>query len=224
MLYLFSLFFKRQLAVVISISGILFYAFLASFEPSIVRASIMGIIAFSALILGKQQFSLYALFLTGFVMLFISPKLFLDIGFQLSFISTLGILYIPLLFKKWQNSLTQDLFTTLSAQVATLPILLMNFGTYSLWSVAVNALVLWIIPIVMILGAVSAVGFLIFEPFGGFFLYLALPFLIYFETLVSFFSNLEGGINIESFPWQFIASYYSFLASVIIFKLKKHNE
>lgn len=82
MLYLFSLFLKRQLAVVSSIVGILFYAFLASFEPSIVRASIMGIIAFSALILGKQQFSLYALFLTGFVMLFISPSFLLILVFS----------------------------------------------------------------------------------------------------------------------------------------------
>lgn len=100
----------------------------------------------------------------------------------------------------------------------------MNFGTYSLWSIVVNTLVLWIIPIVMILGAVAALGLFIFDPFGSFFLYLALPFLIYFETLVRFFSNLEGGINAESFPWQFSVAYYSFLASFLIFKLKKHNE
>lgn len=224
MFYVFSLFLKRQLAIISSIFAILFYAFLAGFEPSIVRASIMGIIAFSALVLGKQQYSFYALCLTGFAMLFFQPKFLSDIGFQLSFISTLGILYIPLIFKKWQNAFTGNFLTTVSAQTATLPILLTNFGTYSLWSIVTNILVLWTVPLLMVLGGIAAIISFVFEPLARVILYLALPFLIYFQQTVSIFSRLEGVIKIETFPWQFIAAYYLFLTSFLIFKLRKLNE
>lgn len=224
LLAVFSLIFKRQLAIVFSISGILFYAFLAGFEASILRASIMGIIAFSALILGKQQYSFYALLLTGFIMLILQPKFLFDIGFQLSFASTLGILYIPLLFKRWKNVFSGDLLTTISAQAATLPILLANFGTYSLWSVLVNALVLWTIPVLMILGGMAAIVAFIFAPMAQIILYLCLPFLLYFEKIISIFVNLEVNIVILNFPWQFSVAYYLFLASILAFALKRNNE
>lgn len=49
----------------------------------------------------------------------------------------------------------EDIKTTISAQLGTLPILLGVFGKVGLWSVIVNALVLWTIPIVMTLGSLA---------------------------------------------------------------------
>jgi competence protein ComEC len=222
--YLFSSFLKRQFAIILSVLGILFYAFLAGFEPSIIRASIMGIIAFSAQILGRQKDSFYALLLTAFLMLFVSPKFIFDIGFQLSFLSTLGILFIPQIFTGYKNFATEDLLTTLSAQIATLPILLSGFGSYSVLSILVNVLVLWTIPFLMILGAISALISFVFEPLGRLFLYLCLPFLLYFEKIVLFFTSFKLNLTVETISWQFILSYYLFLASFIVYNLKKHNE
>lgn len=76
----------------------------------------MGIIALSSQILGKQQYSGYALFLTGFIMLFFWPNFLFDIGFQLSFAATLGIMYIPQLLKSKQNFVSDDFLTSFSAQ------------------------------------------------------------------------------------------------------------
>src|SRR3989344_9386531 len=64
----FSFFLKRQLALLLSIFGILFYVVLAGFEPSIIRAAIMGILVFSAQILGRQRLSSYGLILAGYLM------------------------------------------------------------------------------------------------------------------------------------------------------------
>lgn len=222
--YFFSLVLKRQIAIFVSIFGILFYAMLAGFEASIVRASIMGIIAFSSQILGKQQYGFYALLLTGFLMLFLWPKYLIDIGFQLSFAATAGILFIPILFKKRQNLLSEDFLTTFSAQASTMPIVLSNFGTYSVWSIVVNVLVLWTVPFLMILGGIAAIISFIFEPLARLFLYICLPFLVYFEKTVGFFANLNGKILIENVPWQFSLSYYLFLSSAVIFSLTKNNE
>ncbi len=222
--YFCSLFFRRQVAILISILGIIFYDFLAGFQASIIRASIMGGLAFSSQILGRQRDGIYLLFLTGFLMLFIWPQFLTDIGFQLSFASTLGILLIPNLFRKWQNALSSDFLTTFSAQVATLPILLTNFGSYSFWSIVVNALILWTVPILMILGGLAAIIALVLEPLARLLLYLCLPFLLYFVYIVSLFADFKGTINFSTFPWSLVVSYYLLLSSVIVFAFKRSHD
>jgi ComEC/Rec2-related protein len=222
--YLFALFFKRQKAIILSFILVLFYDFLAGFQASIIRASIMAMLAFSAQVLGRQRDGLYALFLTAWVMLFLSPSFLTDVGFQLSFASTLGILVIPKLFKRFKNGISSDLITTFSAQVATLPILLGSFGTYSIWSVVVNALVLWTVPILMILGGFAAIVLFVFAPIAKLLLYLCLPFLVYFEFIANFFGNLNNSITIQNLPWQISAAYYPMLIAVIIFIAKRSND
>ncbi len=204
-----AFFLKRQIAIALSIVGIIFYAALAGFEPSIIRASIMGILVFSAQIMGRQTMAVIGLFLAGFAMLFISPGLISDIGFQLSFTATAGILFI------------KRLPSTVAAQIATLPILLANFGTYSIYSVLVNGLVLWTVPILMVVGGTGALIGLIFTPFGQLIIYLCYPLLIYFEKIVDFFGKIGGVIAIQVIPWQFIAGYYCLLSSILlVFKRK----
>jgi competence protein ComEC len=221
--YIFTQFLKRQWAIVLSISGIIFYDFLAGFQASIIRASIMAAIAFSAQIFGKQRDGLYALFLTALVMLFWQPEFLTDIGFQLSFVSTLGILVIPRLLKRFENGLTSDLITTISAQIATLPILVSGFGVYSVWSIVVNALVLWTVPILMILGGFAAILAFIFEPLAKLLLYLCLPFLLFFEAIANFFANLSGALLLQNAPWQFVVGYYLILVAILAFAFQKQR-
>jgi len=222
--YLFSLLLRRQLAVFLSVAGIIFYDFLTVFQASIVRASIMAVIAFSAQILGKQRDGLYALCLTGLVMLLWQPNYLTDVGFQLSFASTLGILVIPRLLKRFENGITADLITTFSAQIATLPILISGFGVYSIWSIVVNALVLWTVPILMILGGFAAIAAFIFAPLARLLLYLCLPFLLFFEAVANFFAGLKGASTFQNVPWQLVAAYYLILVSVLIFAFQKNHD
>lgn len=229
----FTMFLRRQFALVLTILGICFYAVLAGLEPSIVRASIMGILVFCAQILGRQRLSVYSLFLAAFAMFFISPNLLFDVGFQLSFMATLGLILIPKIRPARHASQTlrgvagggigEDLLTTISAQIATLPILLFSFGTYSLWSVVVNGLVLWVVPILMMLGGIGAILGLIIEPLGQVFLYLSLPFLLYFQEVISTFSRLGGLATIREFSWQLVVGYYCFLSAVLVFFYKGNN-
>lgn len=51
------------------------------------------------------------------------------------------------------NSLKSDLQTTLAAQIATFPIILVVFGQVSLIAPLVNVLILWLVPPIMLLGA-----------------------------------------------------------------------
>ena len=222
---IFMLFLKRQTALFASILGIVFYAFLAGMQPSIVRASIMGALVFSSQILGRQSLGAYGLFLAGFLMLFISPSLISDVGFQLSFTATIGLLYIRPLFNRVGRlnglakkfPLFEDFFITSSAQIATLPILLATFGMYSLWSILVNVLVLWTIPTLMILGGVGAILGMIFQPMGSILVYLCLPFLLFFQQIVMFFGALGGVLVVQNLPLSFILGYYLLLLALIFY-------
>jgi competence protein ComEC len=181
----------------------------------------MAIIAFSAQVLGKQRDGLCALCLTALIMLFWQPNYLTDVGFQLSFVSTLGILVIPRFLKRFENGITSDLITTISAQITTLPILVSGFGVYSLWSIVVNALVLWTVPILMILGGLAAILAFVFKPLAIILLYLCLPFLLFFEAVANYFAGLSGVISIENVPWQFAFGYYLVLIAVLAFASQK---
>lgn len=198
----FAFFLRRQIALLAAIAGIMFYALLAGLEPSIMRASIMGILVFLSQALGRQSLSLFFLTIAGFFMLFFSPPTLFDIGFQLSFAATLGLLYL------------KPFPTTIAAQIATLPILLSNFGSYSLWSILVNGLILWTIPILMTVGGIGSLVGIVSEPLAQLILYLSLPLLIYFEKIVTFFGQ-SGGMLSLTIPWQLGAAYYLFLLAIL---------
>ncbi len=225
----FLLFLKRQWAIVFTILGLFFYATMAGLQPSIIRATIMGSFVFSAQLLGRQYLASLALFLTAFIMLFISPFLFFDIGFQLSFLATLGLIYLrPVIDSGFSKTLIrkipviEDLTTTIAAQIATLPILLFNFGSYSLYSIIVNALVLWTIPILMVLGGVAAIFSFVFEPITKLFVYLCIPLLMYFEKIVALFPNINSNFDPESIHLSLMFGYYLIITSLILF-FRKHE-
>lgn len=218
----FSPFLRRQIAALACIFGIFFYAVLAGFEPSILRASIMGALSFTAQALGRQYLALFALFFTGFIMLFVSPILLFDVGFQLSFLATLGLIVLPKIgVIRRIRVVGDDINTTIAAQLATLPILLTTFGSFSLWSVVVNGLVLWTIPALMVMGGVGALVGMISPFIGQAIVYLCLPFLLYFSYTVSFFARLGAIVELKDFPWQLTVGYYAVLIAIIIFYRSK---
>jgi len=224
---IFAFFLKRQLAVLATILIIIFYAFLAGFDAAIIRASIMGVLVFTAQILGRKSLAGYGLFLAAFVMIFVNPSIIFDVGFQLSFAATFGLLYLrPIPTPHWcgvktiikKSIIGGDVSTTIAAQITTLPIVLANFGYYSIWSVFANGLVLWTVPFLMAIGGIGAVFGIMLEPLGKIILYLAIPLLLYFEKLVAIFGQLKGTIRIDSLPWQFVIGYYCLFLAFISFK------
>jgi len=220
-------FMRRQFALIFGALAIIFYVFLVGFEPSIVRAAIMALLAFGAGILGRQNWALFSIFLAGYMMLLWQPVFLTDVGFQLSFLATLGILLLDKSFGKLGKLgiLGESVSTTLAAQVATMPILLGAFGSLGMLSLPVNAMVLWTVPILMTLGSLSVLVMFVFEPLAKLLLFLALPFLLFFEAVVSFLGGLGWNFQIESFPWQMGVGYYLVVIAIIVyFKRKTKSE
>jgi competence protein ComEC len=220
---------KRRLALLFTVLGVVFYASIAGFDPPIVRASIMAILAFGALLTGKQSSGIYILFITGVLMVLINPGLITDVSFGLSFLSTLGILTLkPVLDSiaslKFVSLLKDDVTTTLSAQIATFPIMLSAFGSYSWFSFPVNVAILWTVPIIMILGGLGALVSLVFPFLSYPFYLLCYPFLSYFSLVVGFGAKHAIVTNVDTIPASIIVGYYLLFVAVIFkFKKKEHR-
>lgn len=219
----FSAFLGRKASLFFTALAIVFYAFFSGFAPSIVRASIMAIAAIAGMAVGRQNFPLLSLSFTALIMVIFSPTIIADVGFQLSFASSTGILTIKPALDRLivhKNALFEDFTTTVSAQIASMPILLSSFGSYSLVSILVNMLVLWTIPILMVLGAVAAILSLVLPVGAVPVLYLTYPLVLYFEKVVLFFSKMTFPISLEKVPLFLTAGYYLILISVLMLCLK----
>lgn len=228
LLLVFSRLLKRQQALFLTILGVFYYALLSGFSPSIVRASIMATVAFTAGILGRQSYGFITLALTVFIMLMLHPETLFDAGFLLSLTSTIGILYCKPFFDSLKivqktKGISDDIATTASAQIGSLPVMVGVFGTYSYISILVNALVLWTIPFLMILGGIAALC-AIAVPFVSVpLLYLSYPLLLYFEAVIQYFGEFSQ-LQVAAISPLFIVSYYLIFTAVVLFlsKRKKH--
>ena len=159
---------SRRKTLSITLFCLTLYAALSGLEPSIVRASLMGSLLLIAGLVGRQYLGLWMLLLTGYGMLFVDPRLLFDVGFQLSFLATAGIVLIkPLLLIPLPQILSvvrEDFSTTLSAQILTIPILLSTFGQFNLISILANVAILWMILPVMVLGGLGVIASFFFSP------------------------------------------------------------
>ncbi len=219
-------FFRRQRAIVLACLIVWFYAFMAGLEPSIIRAAAMATFGFMAGLLGRQYIGLFSLIFIGCLMLLWSPETIFDIGFQLSFLATAGIITATQLFsqgKGFLQALKSDILTTASAQLATMPLLLSTFGSYSLLSLVVNILVVWTVPLLMILGSIAGVLAFLFPGAASLFLWLALPFLLYFEATVAFFAKIPFSLTVKELHWSIVVGYYFVLTAFFVWRMKKRQ-
>ncbi len=214
------------------------YMALIGFPASGVRSAIMGSIFLAGQQWGRQNTSSRTLVLAGALMLAQNPFLLMyDIGFQLSFMASLGIIYgKPLIdqlgglllkplpaHKKIPKDLAEMVTVTLAAQVFTLPLLLYNFGNISWVAPITNALILPVVPLLMQFGFLAAIT-------GVFSSTLALIFAIptqviiaYFFLVVDFFSQPWAVSNFPSVHWAWMVVLYAVLALVTRLMYRRYS-
>jgi len=218
----------RGQAFYFSVIFIWLYVVLTGLSASGLRAGIMGTLFLLAEKLGRQSMNLRIITLAGALMLVFNPLILVrDVGFQLSFLAVLGLIFVDPLFKLLMKNLTQKLSfysdkaeglvsiisATFAAQVFTLPIMVYNFGNISLVAPVTNLLVSPIVSFLMIFGFISSfVG--IFSGILGWILSVPCYFLLsYFLWIINIFSQ----------PWAMIVTknvsiiWILFIYLVIIF-------
>ena len=209
--------------IILAVSGTLFFAVVSGFEPPVVRAWVMGSIIAVSKFYGRRINAMKVLLFTGLVLIVINPKYVYSLSFQLSFLATLSLIMfesnvsakIKKVFKK-DSLFAEDLSATLSAQTLIWPYLSYKFGTISLISPLVNALVLWTVPLATMMGAVFlALGSLsgVLGAVLGVFVYLPLDFFVLFVEFFSKFTKLMLNVQVSL---TFLIIYYLFMFGIYV--------
>lgn len=188
---LLTVFLKRRVAIWITMAGIFAYVLISGFDAPIIRAGIMGSILLFSQEIGRIANTWRVLIYSGAIMLLIKPVWITDLGFILSFVATISLM---LLQKKIDNRLKlipaffrEGLSTSLAAQVGVAPIIFVTFGQFNILSPIINALILWTIPYIMVMGALGGVVGLVVPVFGKLILFILFPLLWYFTKVISIF-------------------------------------
>jgi len=209
---LFSRILGQVRGSVAAILGIALYTFLVGADAAVVRAAIMGGLSLTVRQFGRRNDGLSALMLSAaFMAAFMNPNIPWDVGFQLSFFATLGLILYAEPFQEWavrvitrytspgaaQNlaaPISEYFLFTLAAQLTTLPIMAYHFKRISLVSLIANPFILPVQPAVMILGGIAVLLSLVWLPLGAMAAFSAWPFVAYTIRLVELFDRMPNGV------------------------------
>jgi len=219
----------RHHAFYLSIFLISFYVLMIGAPASAIRAAIMGILYLTAQHFGRISSGERPVVFAATLMLLFNPLLLrYDIGFQLSFLAILGIVYFYQFFfekfKKFPNLIKESLASTLSAQIFTFPILIYNFGQISLISPLSNVLILPILPTITILGFIFSFFGIIFEPIGYLLSFPCWLLLNYLLKVVDLCSKIPYSFLTLKVNFLFLLISYSILIPLILHLNKKFSQ
>lgn len=204
----------QKLMILSGILGTILYMILAGLTASVIRAGIMSIMSFTALIYGRKSDAIWTLIITAVIMILWNPWYIADIGFQLSVAATLGVLIStsssnppPNLGGGRKGVVLDELTLIVMVQLFTIPLILHHFGQLSIVAPLANILVVWTVPFIMPLTALG----LIFGPV----LYLAWPFLTYMLFVASQLSRWPyASLTVAPMSWTWVVIWYLVLAIV----------
>ena len=162
--YIFNkMYFRKKLSKIISIILLILFMLLTGCTSSVNRACIMAILMLIAELLNRKSDVYNNLALSALILLIINPYSILDIGFQLSYMGTIGIVFlhdkisnIVQIKNKIIKYFFEMIIVTTCANLAIIPIMMFHFNTVSLTFYFSNVLA------GPILGAVVIIGFIMF--------------------------------------------------------------
>lgn len=207
------------------------YVLLVGAPATAVRAAIMALSVMYAQKIGRASQIKNVLVLAAAVMVLFNPRILLgDVGFQLSFMAVWGLSYISPLFNTKLQKMpslfkTKEILTaTLSAQIATLPLLLFYFGKLSIISVAANILILPIIPFLTIWGLANLFASAIYLPLGRLMGYVSWLLCAYWIKISELLHQVPFGfLNFANFGLVELIALYAIIFS-LYFWIVKHNK
>ena len=147
---------RRLLGVKLSLVLALVYVLFSGASAPAVRAYIMIVILNFGKIVKRNYNPLASLSLAGIILLLMKPYYIYNLGYVLSFLATLGIILfnkdLNKKLYKLPNSIRNTIAISLSAQILTLPIIILYFNEVSLNFIVGNIIVIPFINVLVVLG------------------------------------------------------------------------
>ncbi len=188
--------FAAKPRLIMGICTLIVYLGLTGIQASVLRACLMGSAVLIAMALETRVKPLGSLLLAATLILLFNPLLIGDLGFQLSFLATFGLIVTMPELQGALDWLPPTIATLvavpLAASIWVLPLLCYEFNIVATYSIIVNILCTPLIMAISLGGMVSAIAALIF-PLGG----SAIAWLLLYPTLlliraIDFFTSLPG--------------------------------
>lgn len=185
-----------QSQLIIGIATLFTYIGLTGLQPSVFRAGLMGTAVLIAIAKETKVKPLGSLLLAATIILLVNPLWIGDVGFQLSFLATLGLIgTLPALQTRldWLPPTIATLIAVpLAASIWVLPLLSYVFNTVATYSLITNIISTPLITIISLGGMISAIAALIFPVLGS-----MLASLLYYPTwllieITRLVTNLPG--------------------------------
>jgi competence protein ComEC len=194
------------------------YVLLLGATPSAVRGGIMGSLAIIGILSGREYRGLLGLHVAAMLMTLYQPHLLWDIGFELSFLGTLGLFIIarPLEDKMrgWPPLVREGVALTIAAELTTLPLTMFYFHQLSPIAIFANLFGVPALELVLATGGLTVLGGWLWSPLGIGLGWVAAIFASYLLGTVHFFAQLPFGHAIlPQFHPVWIGLYYIVLAA-----------
>jgi competence protein ComEC len=219
---------RRNRALLIALVIVIGYVIMVGATPSVVRAGIMGVLVIIGWLLGREYAALSGLCGAALLMTVFNPNTLWDIGFQLSFMATLGLVVIArpmqnLAFIRNLPPFVQEgLVLTLAAEVMTLPLTIFYFQKFSIVSLAANLLAVPALPLIMLTGALLLGAGWVFGWLGWLvagFGWAAWVFLAYMIGVVKWFAALPfASVTLPPLHPVWLVYYYGALGLFLWYK------
>jgi competence protein ComEC len=215
----FRQFFSLRNSTVLGMLGIIFFVIMTGAGSTVVRAAIMAIIVLLARIIGRQADIGRALVIAGFFMILFNPWILVfDVSFQLSFLATIGLVYLTPKVKPWVYFLTEKfeireiVASTIATNIFVMPFIIYEMGIFSLVSLPANLLILPLMPLTMLAGAglvlVHSISTLLAIPVS----FLTYAILHYELWVTHTFAHLPfSAVEISRFPLSLAIALYILL-------------
>jgi len=230
-------FYKIPLGLGVLLASIInfIFALMTGCGPSIIRAAIMGETALVGLLFGKEGEIYTSLGLSALILMIFDPLIIFDLGFQLSFAATWGLVYLAkkiegrlVSFPRFQSGIwsifPSMISVSLAPILATTPITLYNFNQFSVVALLVNTIVMPWVEILTVLGFVSTFLGAFFLPAAAILNGTLLLILMLFNEIVYTFCALPGAcLYFPAPPFFWVLIYYAGLVAIVEGLLNKKN-
>ena len=210
-------------SVLLAMLALPLYAALAGGEPSVVRATLMGELILLAWLIGRDTDALTALAAAAVAIVLVDPAALSDVGFQLSFAGTLGLVLIAPGLAEWLKTrariprlAAEPLAVTATASLMVTPIIAHTFERLQLAAIPANLLALAAPVWIMATGAPVAVWAAADWPFGDLLAWAAWLPLEYLIRAARLAAALPGAsIPIPGFSLGHATAVYAAIALLV---------
>lgn len=213
---------------IFAISTILIFGFVAmtGAAPSVIRAAIITLLITFGKTIGRRADMTNLILLSAAIMVGANPYILrFDLGFQLSFLAFLGLVYFSPIVKHFfarkvfhniPTLIKTALTETLSAQIFVLPLILYTFGLVSIIAPVTNLLILPIVPMTMLFIFISTIFYWMTPWLGHLaFLITYLP-LRYIIQTVKFFAQMAYSSVTINGVWRIAMTILTAILIIII--------